>query len=90
MSKTVKDADGGGVPLPGAHLLLAAVTLLPLLTNKSWVLPTDVNIVTTAALCVYVGCWRSVKPLPPDQSMSRKVGGDLAAPVTQSAPISGV
>ena len=67
------------MPLPGAHLLLAAVMLLPLLTNKAWVLPTDLNIVITAALCVYVGCWRSVKPTPPDQSMSRKVSADLAS-----------
>ncbi len=67
------------MPLPGAHLLLAAVMLLPLLTNKAWVLPTDLNIVITAALCVYVGFWRSVKQTPPDQSMSRKVSADLAS-----------
>ena len=78
MSANHKGTESSGVPLPGAHLALAAVTLLPLLTHRAWVLPTDINIVVTAALCVYVGSWRSVKGAPPDQSMSRKVGADLA------------
>ena len=78
MSAYQKGSECNGVPLPGAHLALAAVTLLPLLTNRTWVLPTDINIIITAALCVYVGSWRSVKVAPPDQSMSRKVGADLA------------
>ena len=81
MSEHQKGAGSSGVPLPGAHLALAAITLLPLLTHRAWVLPTDVNIIVTAALCVYVGSWRSVKGAPPDQSMSRKVGRDLAVTV---------
>ena len=82
MSANHKGIESSGVPLPGAHLALAAVTLLPLLNHRAWVLPTDINIVVTAALCVYVGSWRSVKGAPPDQSMSRKVGADLAGVVS--------
>ena len=52
-----------------AHAALVIVAALPLV----WQIPVGLNIVITAALCVYVGCWRSVKPLPPIDSMTRKV-----------------
>lgn len=57
-----------GVPAPLEHLLLLVVTLLPLFVP----VPTNLNIVSTAAACVLCGCWRSVKPEPPAESMTRK------------------
>ncbi|GFR51918.1 hypothetical protein Agub_g14402 [Astrephomene gubernaculifera] len=51
-----------------AHLLLLALSLAPLVIN----VPTNVNIVATAALAVYAGSWRSVKPAPPTESMTKK------------------
>lgn len=59
----------GGVPAPRAHLLLAVITILPLLVS----VPTNANIVITAIMAVYVGCQRSVKLSPPAESMTRRV-----------------
>ena len=62
----VKDT---GVPCPWAHLLLAGFALLPLVAP----VPVNLNIVVTASLAVYVGCLRSIKPTPPEESMTRQV-----------------
>ncbi|PSC74237.1 Signal peptide peptidase 2 isoform A [Micractinium conductrix] len=53
---------------PGAHAALALLFVAPLLVS----MPTNANIVLTAALCVYVGCRRSDKPEPPQESMTKK------------------
>ena len=58
-----------GVPCPWAHLLLAGFALLPLVAP----VPVNLNIVVTASLEVYVGCLRSIKPTPPEESMTRQV-----------------
>eukprot|EP00891_Asterochloris_glomerata_P007431 jgi/Astpho2/7431/e_gw1.00114.103.1_t len=57
-----------GVPCPWAHLLLAGFALLPLVAP----VPVNLNIVVTASLAVYVGCLRSIKPTPPEESMTRQ------------------
>lgn len=54
---------------PLAHAALFALAVAPLLVH----VPTNANIIATAALTVLVGCWRSVKPEPPPESMSKKV-----------------
>jgi minor histocompatibility antigen H13 len=56
----------GQAPAPKAHALLLALALSPLLVH----LPYSASIVLHAALAVYVGAWRSVKPEPPQESMS--------------------
>lgn len=69
---TNKEADSessDNLPVPWAHFALAALAALPLVYQ----IPVSLNIVLTAALCVYVGCWRSVKPLPPVDSMTTQV-----------------
>ena len=57
------------LPIPAAHALLLGLAILPLLVT----VPSSVNVVVVASLCVYVGCWRSVKPLPPVESLTQKV-----------------
>lgn len=57
-----------GVPAPLSHLALLLIAVLPLFAN----VPTNVNIVITAAATVFCGCWRSVKPEPPSEAMTRK------------------
>ena len=63
------DAAPAGLPAPIGHAALALLTLLPLVLH----VPTNANIVLTAALTVWVGSWRSVKPEPPAEAMSKKV-----------------
>ncbi|EFJ50774.1 hypothetical protein VOLCADRAFT_73714 [Volvox carteri f. nagariensis] len=55
-------------PALTAHLLLLGLSLAPLVIN----VPTNFNIIATAALAVYAGSWRSVKPAPPAESMTKK------------------
>ncbi|EFN53579.1 hypothetical protein CHLNCDRAFT_36436 [Chlorella variabilis] len=62
------DAAPAGLPAPIGHAALALLTLLPLVLH----VPTNANIVLTAALTVWVGSWRSVKPEPPAEAMSKK------------------
>lgn len=59
----------GQMPAPWAHAALAAVGTAPLLVP----VPASPNVVLTAALAVYVGAKRSVKPDPPEESMSKQV-----------------
>ena len=40
-----------------AHLSLVALSIAPLIIH----VPTNLNVVATASLAVYCGCWRSVK-----------------------------
>lgn len=53
------------------HGAVLALAVLPLFVG----VPVGPNIVVTAAATVFVGCWRSVKPEPPAESMTRKVRG---------------
>ncbi|PNH05115.1 Signal peptide peptidase 1 [Tetrabaena socialis] len=55
-------------PALTAHLLLIGLSLAPLVIT----VPTNFNIIATAALAVYAGSWRSVKPAPPTESMTKK------------------
>jgi minor histocompatibility antigen H13 len=57
-----------GVPAPLAHAVLIIVYILPLFVP----IPTNVNIVLTAAATVFVGSWRSVKAEPPTEAMTKK------------------
>ena len=63
------DGHDEALPCPKSHAALALLAAAPLL------LPVDANanVVATAALAVYVGCWRSAKAAGPAESMSRKV-----------------
>ena len=61
------------LPAPLAHAALAVLALAPLLVQ----VPVNANIVLTAAITVLVGCWRSVKPEPPAEAMTKKVRGSL-------------
>jgi hypothetical protein len=63
------EADPSGLPAPVGHAALALLSLLPLVVH----VPTNLNIVLTAVLTVWVGSWRSVKPEPPAEAMSKKV-----------------
>jgi minor histocompatibility antigen H13 len=63
---------------PRMHSLLCLVSVLPLLVSAN-VFPTNVNIILTATLTVYVGSRRSVKPTPPEESMTRNVGGGASS-----------
>ena len=56
-------------PATKALAALAALAVLPLFLP----IPANLNIVLTASLCVFTGCWRSVKATPPADSMSRNV-----------------
>lgn len=56
-------------PATPALAILAALAILPAFVS----IPVNVNIILTASLCVFVGCWRSVKATPPEDSLSRSV-----------------
>lgn len=49
-----------------ANILLTGLTFAPLVIN----IDPNLNVILTACLTVYVGCYRSVKPTPPSESMS--------------------
>ncbi|CAD6341483.1 unnamed protein product [Miscanthus lutarioriparius] len=49
-------------------LQYAGLSLAPLVVNVN----PNVNVVLTACLTVYVGCYRSVKPTPPSETMSKE------------------
>lgn len=51
-----------------ANFALLGLTLAPLVVNVN----PNVNVVLTACLTVYVGCYRSVKPTPPSETMSNE------------------
>jgi len=61
-------AANKGVPAPLAHAVLSIIYILPLFVP----IPTNINIVLTAAATVYVGSWRSVKAEPPTEAMTKK------------------
>jgi hypothetical protein len=56
------------VPAPWAHAALLVLAVLPLVVP----VPTNVNIVLTASATVFCGAWRSVKPEPPAEAMTKK------------------
>uniref|UniRef100_A0A0E0L2Z7 Uncharacterized protein n=1 Tax=Oryza punctata TaxID=4537 RepID=A0A0E0L2Z7_ORYPU len=51
-----------------ANLALAGLSLAPLVVKVN----PNVNVILTACLAVYVGCYRSVKPTPPSETMSKE------------------
>lgn len=51
-----------------ANLALAGLTFAPLVVKVN----PNVNVILTACLAVYVGCYRSVKPTPPTETMSNE------------------
>ena len=71
-------------PALKAHLLLLVLAVAPLLVH----VPTSFNIVATAALAVYCGCWRSVKSTPPEESMTK--GDALRFPLVGSCVLFGL
>ncbi len=68
------------IPCPRAHVALLVVAVLPLLVSIN----ANLNIVLTASLAVLVGSLRSVKPAPPEESMTRKVRSVATAFVSAS------
>ena len=67
------DADINN-PATKGLVALAVLAVLPVALP----VPVNLNIIATASLCVFVGCWRSVKASPPEDSMSRKVSSDIS------------
>ncbi|XP_072988518.1 signal peptide peptidase 1 [Typha latifolia] len=51
-----------------ANLALLGLTLAPLVLRVN----PNLNVILTACLTVYVGCYRSVKPTPPSETMSNE------------------
>ncbi|XP_057500937.1 signal peptide peptidase-like isoform X2 [Actinidia eriantha] len=51
-----------------ANVALAGLTLAPLVMKVD----PNLNVILTACLTVYVGCYRSVKPTPPSETMSKE------------------
>ncbi|CAA0805853.1 Signal peptide peptidase [Striga hermonthica] len=51
-----------------ANVALAGLTLAPLVMNVD----PNLNVILTACLTVYVGCYRSVKATPPSETMSKE------------------
>ncbi|KAF9593390.1 hypothetical protein IFM89_022569 [Coptis chinensis] len=51
-----------------ANLALAGLTLAPLVVKVN----PNLNVILTTCLIVYVGCYRSVKPTPPTETMSNE------------------
>lgn len=51
-----------------ANIALAGLTLAPLVVKVD----TNINVVLTACLTVFVGCYRSVKSTPPSETMSNE------------------
>ncbi|CAN0858852.1 Signal peptide peptidase [Linum grandiflorum] len=51
-----------------ANVALAGLTLAPLVMK----LDPNLNVILTACLAVFVGCYRSVKPTPPSETMSNE------------------
>ncbi|KAK4791567.1 hypothetical protein SAY86_031980 [Trapa natans] len=51
-----------------ANAALAGLTLAPLVVKVD----PNLNVILTACLTVYVGCYRSVKPTPPTETMSNE------------------
>lgn len=51
-----------------ASAALAVLSVAPLVVNVN----PNLNVVLTACLTVYVGCYRSVKPAPPSETMSKE------------------
>ncbi|AES58785.2 signal peptide peptidase isoform X2 [Medicago truncatula] len=51
-----------------ANLALAALTLAPLVVKIN----PNLNVILTACITVFVGCYRSVKPTPPSETMSNE------------------
>ncbi|KAI9106649.1 hypothetical protein K1719_022177 [Acacia pycnantha] len=51
-----------------ANLALAGLTLAPLVVKVN----PNLNVILTACVTVFVGCYRSVKPTPPSETMSNE------------------
>lgn len=51
-----------------SHLLVGINALIPLFVTY----PPNINVIVTAAIVVFCGCWRSIKSEPPTESMSKK------------------
>ncbi|KAL9234810.1 hypothetical protein vseg_009636 [Gypsophila vaccaria] len=51
-----------------ANIALGGLSLAPLIVNVN----PNLNVVLTACLAVFVGCYRSVKPTPPTETMSKE------------------
>jgi hypothetical protein len=65
----LEDSVHAPLPVPWAHAALVLLSVAPLFVPVD----TNLNVIATATLTVYIGCRRSVKPEPPEDSMSQKV-----------------
>ena len=81
MSDSQAPPESEQIPCPFSHLLLALVAVAPAVIT----VPANLNIVLTAAITVWVGSKRSVKDTPPEESMTRTVGGTKAYPLSLAA-----
>lgn len=59
------------------HAVLVLNALVPLVVTY----PSNINVIVTASVCVFCGCWRSVKPEPPADAMTKKVGGHVVVAI---------
>jgi hypothetical protein len=57
------------VAAPWMHAALIVWSLLPLIMPVN----TNLSVIVTASVTVYIGCRRSVKPTPPEECMTQKV-----------------
>lgn len=71
-------------PALTAHLVLLAFAAAPLFMH----VPPNFNVIVMASLTVYCGCWRSVKPELPQESMSK--GEAMRFPLVGSAVLVGL
>jgi minor histocompatibility antigen H13 len=51
-----------------SHVAVLVNAVLPVFVPY----PPNINVIVTAAIVVFCGCWRSIKPEPPVESMSKK------------------
>ena len=70
-----QDEEALPLAVPWAHAALIAGAVAPLFLPVN----TNVNVIATATLTVYIGCHRSVKPDPPEDSMSQSVRGSAGS-----------
>lgn len=68
------------LPAPLIHIGLVILTILPLFVQ----IPPNINVILTAVATVFAGSWRSVKPEPPTEAMTKMVGVLLVNHITKN------
>lgn len=71
---------------PLTHVLLVVITLVSLF----FPVPPNINVILTASLAVFAGCWRSIKPEPSAASESMTKGEAMRFPLYGSMVLFGL